>query len=90
MTKHHRHKLVPTPKPSRVPLGFSLTNRDLKFCSWKYLEQLIQDAAKSFHGADSSSLISKLGRFEDRIQRFSPFSGLSSFRIWTPQPGQEG
>jgi len=75
MAKHHRHKLVPTPKPSRVPFGFGFTNRGLKFCSGKYLEQLIQDAAKSFHGADTSSLISKLGRFEDRIQRFSPFSG---------------
>jgi hypothetical protein len=73
-----------------MPLGLGLTYRGLKFCSRKYLEQLIQDAAKSLHGADSSSLISKLGRFEDRIQRVSPFSGLSSFLIWTAQPGQEG
>src|SRR5215470_8819855 len=74
MRKQHRHKLIPTPKPSRMSFCTGLLHYLFKFASRKNLEQLIQDAAKSFHGADSSSLITKLGRFVDRIQRISPFS----------------
>src|SRR5262249_42149638 len=45
------HKVIPTPESSSVPLGFRLFYRLLKFAPGKYLEQLIHDAAKSFHGA---------------------------------------
>src|SRR5215469_270425 len=74
MRKQHRHKPIPTPKPSRMSFCAALLHYLFKFGPRKHLEQLIQDAAKSFHGADSSSLITKLGRFVDPIQRISPFS----------------
>src|SRR5215472_4517334 len=74
MRKQHRHKLIPTPKSSRMSFCAGLLHYLFKFDPRKNLEQLIQDAAKSFHGADSSSLITKLRRFVDRIQRISPFS----------------
>jgi len=67
--------MIPTTETLRAFFGTCLPHRFLKFCSRKNLEQLIQNAAKSLQGADSSSLIAKLGRFADRIQRVSPFFG---------------
>jgi hypothetical protein len=64
MAEHHRHKLIPTSEPSRMPFRLGLTNCFFKFRSWKYLEQLIQDAAKSFQGTEFSSLIAKLAALQ--------------------------
>jgi hypothetical protein len=57
MAKQHRHELIPTSKTPRMPFCFRFIYRLLEICFRKNLEQLIQDAAKSLHGADSSSLI---------------------------------
>src|SRR6516164_1857412 len=79
MTKQHRYKMIPTLEPPGMSFCLCLRNGLFKFSPRKNLEQLIQNAAKSLHGADSSSLIAKLGRFADRIQRLSPFS-VPSFK----------
>src|SRR5215467_6292321 len=60
MAEQHRHKLIPTSKSPRMPFRFRLFHCLLKIHSRKNLEQLIQNAAKSLHGADSSSLIAVL------------------------------
>jgi hypothetical protein len=76
MAEHHRYKLIPTPKPARMPFRLGLLNRSFKFRSWKYLEQLIQNAAKSLHGAESSSLIAKLAALQIVYRGSVPFSLL--------------
>src|SRR5690349_15451037 len=75
MTEQHRYKLVPTSKASSMPFCFTRRYRLLKLTPRKNLEYLTQDAAKSFHRAESSFDLKKLGRLLKIVYRGSaPFS----------------
>jgi hypothetical protein len=50
LTKQHRYKLAPTGKTACVALCSMLAYRPLELITWKKLEHLIEDAAKSIHG----------------------------------------
>jgi hypothetical protein len=54
MAKQHRHKMIPTAESFGCSLCSGLLHGSLELRSRKYLEHLIQDAAKSLHGAESS------------------------------------
>jgi hypothetical protein len=53
MAKQHSHELIPAPKTPRMSFCFRFCDGLFESYSRKNLEQLIQNAAKSLHGADS-------------------------------------
>src|SRR5437870_4604504 len=75
-----------------MPFRLRLLHRLLELASWKNLEQLVHDAAKSFHGA-VPPVGSQCWCTTDLIQGFSsvcfPFF-LSQSLIWTDVPLEEG
>src|SRR5688572_30440454 len=86
MAKQHRDKLIPTLKSTGVPFRLGLMDSFFKLRSRKNLEQLIQNAAKSFHGADSS-FDRKAWSFCRSYTEVQPrFWSLLKNLIWTPQP----
>src|SRR5688572_33365741 len=90
MAKQHRDKLIPTLKSTGVPFRLGLMDSFFKLRSRKNLEQLIQNAAKSFHGADSS-FDRKAWSFCRSYTEVQPrFWSLLKNLIWTPQPGTGG
>src|SRR5262245_40071996 len=76
LTTQHGHKMIPACETTSVSIGLCLLQLLIKLVSGEILEPLRHDAAKSFHGTESSSLIAKLGRFADPIQGSVP---LESF-----------
>src|SRR5215510_1967330 len=75
-----------------MPFRLRLFHRLLKFVSRKNLEQLVHDAAKSFHGAvPPADLSVRRTKIYHRISasfqtRFPPSQNL----IWTDVPHEEG
>ena len=49
LAEHHRDKLAPTAKATRMALGFSFLNQQLKIAAREKLENLTEHATESIH-----------------------------------------